>query len=226
MPKFICSFFPESLSDIEKADLSVFSAVDMIEWRADAMPADEILRAASLFFEKFKNFPVLFTLRTVTEGGNFDQPDLVYHYILQRILTEYTPTFVDVEALSKPEVLDKLQAFMPKLWLSYHNFHQMPDDLVSMMADLAEKKPAAVKIAVEAQHHPEVWQLLLTAEIFRESYTTPLIAIALGPLGRISRLIERSPWTFVSLDGEAPRYGQFTLSETKQMLRVLNDEKE
>lgn len=219
MPKFISSFFPSKISDIEKADLSVFSAVDMVEWRADALPADQIMEAAPVFFEKFKDIPVLFTLRTVEEGGNFDQPELIYTYILRRILSEFTPDFVDVEAVSKPAVLEELTEFMPKLWLSYHNFQGIPEDIVTLLADLAEKGPAALKIAVVPKSQSEVWQLLQTAEIFREAYSLPLIAIAMGKMGRISRLVD-SPWTFVAL-GYPPLFGQFTLSDCKRILDIL-----
>ncbi|GAB2024677.1 type I 3-dehydroquinate dehydratase [Lactovum odontotermitis] len=219
MPKFISSFFPSKISDIERADLSVFSAVDMVEWRADALPPEQIMKAAPIFFEKFKDIPVLFTLRTVEEGGNFDQPELIYTYILRRILSEFTPDFVDVEAVSKPAVLEELTEFMPKLWLSYHNFQEIPENLVTMIADLAENKPAAVKVAVLPKTKAELWQLLQTAEIFRESFETPLIAIAMGKMGRISRLVD-SPWTFVAL-GHPPLFGQFTLSDCKQILDIL-----
>jgi 3-dehydroquinate dehydratase-1 len=220
MPKFISSFFPSSLSEIEKADLSAFSGTDMIEWRADAMPADEVLAAAPIFFEKFKDFQILFTLRTVEEGGSFNQSEFDYNRILKQILTEFSPTFVDVEALSKPAVLENLKEFMPILWLSYHNFKEMPKNLAVMMAELAGKKPAAAKIAVTPHDMSEVWELLYNAARFRKSDPTPLIAIAMGQMGRISRLTCDSPWTFVSA-GNQSKYGQFTLSEARQLVKML-----
>ncbi|GAB2027580.1 type I 3-dehydroquinate dehydratase [Lactovum odontotermitis] len=222
MTKFISSFFPSNLNDIEKADLSVFSAVDMVEWRADALPADQILKAAPIFFEKFKDIPVLFTLRTVEEGGSFDQPELIYTYILRRILSEFTPDFVDVEAVSKPAVLEELTEFMPKLWLSYHNFQETPENLITMLADLAEKKPAAVKVAILPKVSADVWQLLQIAEVFRESHKTPLVVIAMGKMGRMSRLIDSAPWTFAAA-GHQPVCGQLTLSDTKRILEILAD---
>ncbi|MDR0299436.1 MAG: type I 3-dehydroquinate dehydratase [Streptococcaceae bacterium] len=219
--KIIVPFCPRNEAEIDNVDLAKFQAADMIEWRADFLPADKILFMAEKVFDKFKNWPVLFTLRSTEEGGNFDQPELIYSYILRRMLNEFDPAYVDVEAYTKPEVVEELAEFKKKMVFSYHDFKEIPENLIQILSDFADQKPDAIKLAVTAQKKSELWQLLLTAGMFRETLNIPLIVLALGELGKISRVID-NPWTFVRLEENPNRLGQFTLKETQQLLELLD----
>ncbi|MFV0556780.1 MAG: type I 3-dehydroquinate dehydratase [Lactovum sp.] len=224
MTSIIVPFCPSDLSEVESIDLTWFVGADMIEWRADFLPVDKIFEAAEIIFKKFRDWPILFTLRSQAEGGRFTQSELIYNYILKRILKEYRPNFVDVEAYSRKKSLKEFSNYLDKLVYSYHNLSEIPEDLVTIMSDFAEDKPALIKVAVQPQTKAEVWQLMQTAGIFRESFKTPLLMIALGKLGRISRVME-SPLTFASGVGhQAENQGQLSITKTKMLIDTLNED--
>ncbi len=80
-----------------------------------------------------------------------------------------------------------------------------------------------VKVAIMAQRECDVLDLLQITRDFTMEYGPKFIGIAMGELGKISRVaggLTGSVWTFVALDkeeGSAP--GQLTLP---QMLDVLD----
>lgn len=68
--KIVVPIMLTELAELEKVSVSDYRTADIVEWRADFLSADEILEMAPKFFEKFKESKILFTLRTVREGGN------------------------------------------------------------------------------------------------------------------------------------------------------------
>ena len=77
------------------------------------MSADEILEMAPKFFEKFKESKILFTLRTVREGGNIQVSEKKYLQILKEILT-YNPAYIDVEFFTHGPSFAALKDFRDK----------------------------------------------------------------------------------------------------------------
>lgn len=218
--KIIVPFCPTSELDIENVDLSLFEGADIIEWRADFITPDKIILVAENFFKKFAQWPILFTLRTSQEGGNFEFSKSVYVSILRHILIDFHPAFVDVEAYSKPFMMEELADFKDKLVYSYHNFQNIPDNLEMILTFFAEQNPSVIKLALTARSKFEVWDALLRASLFREKYEIPLIMIIMGEFGKISRLVD-SPWTFARLEPVKNELGQYTVAEIKKILELL-----
>ena len=94
--KIVVPIMLTELAELEKVSVSDYRTADIVEWRADFLSADEILEMAPKFFEKFKESKILFTLRTVREGGNIQVSEKKYLQILKEILT-YNPAYIDVE---------------------------------------------------------------------------------------------------------------------------------
>ena len=70
--KLVVSVMPKSLEEAQAIDANRYVDADIIEWRADFLPKDEILQVAPAIFEKFAGREILFTLRTRSEGGEID----------------------------------------------------------------------------------------------------------------------------------------------------------
>ena len=51
--KIVVPIMPRSLADVESLDLDRLADADIIEWRADFLPKEEILKVAPAVFEKF-----------------------------------------------------------------------------------------------------------------------------------------------------------------------------
>lgn len=84
--KIVVPVMPRSLEEAQEIDLSKFDSVDIIEWRADALPKDDIINVAPAIFEKFAGHEIIFTLRTTREGGNIVLSDAEYVELIRKLI--------------------------------------------------------------------------------------------------------------------------------------------
>ena len=211
-------------SALESISVSDYAAADIIEWRADFLPEEKILSLAPKVFEKFKNFKILFTIRTVKEGGNLQVSEKKYIYFLQEIL-KFNPDFIDIEYFSHGQALYALSDFREKIVLSYHNFDEMPDDLTIRLIKMHKEKIAFVKAAVMPERECDVLDLLQITRDLNLEYGKKFITMAMGDLGRITRIsgyLTGSCWTFASVNN-ASAPGQISLTDTVKILEVLEN---
>lgn len=220
--KIVVPIMLTELAELEKVSVSDYRTADIVEWRADFLSADEILEMAPKFFEKFKESKILFTLRTVREGGNIQVSEKKYLQILQEILT-YNPAYIDVEFFTHGPSFAALKDFRDKMVLSYHNFDEVPSDLTNRLIKMHEEGTAFVKVAVMPERECDVLDLLQITRDMTLEYGEHFISMAMGDLGRLSRIscyLTGSCWTFASLDNSSAP-GQISLKETEYILDIL-----
>ena len=220
--KIVVPIMLTELAELEKVSVSDYRTADIVEWRADFLSADEILEMAPKFFEKFKESKILFTLRTVREGGNIQVSEKKYLQILQEILT-YNPAYIDVEFFTHGPSFAALKDFRDKMVLSYHNFDEVPTDLTNRLIKMHEEGTAFVKVAVMPERECDVLDLLQITRDMTLEYGEHFISMAMGDLGRLSRIsgyLTGSCWTFASLDNSSAP-GQISLKETEYILDIL-----
>ncbi|AIS04190.1 type I 3-dehydroquinate dehydratase [Lactococcus lactis] len=220
--KIVVPIMLTELAELEKVSVSDYQTADIVEWRADFLSADEILEMAPKFFEKFKESKILFTLRTVREGGNIQVSEKKYLQILQEILT-YNPAYIDVEFFTHGPSFAALKDFRDKMVLSYHNFDEVPTDLTNRLIKMHEEGTAFVKVAVMPERECDVLDLLQITRDMTLEYGDHFISMAMGDLGRLSRIsgyLTGSCWTFASLENSSAP-GQISLKETEYILDIL-----
>lgn len=220
--KIVVPIMLTELAELEKVSVSDYQTADIVEWRADFLSADEILQMAPKFFEKFKESKILFTLRTVREGGNIQVSEKKYLQILQEILT-YNPAYIDVEFFTHGPSFAALKDFRDKMVLSYHNFDEVPTDLTNRLIKMHEEGTAFVKVAVMPERECDVLDLLQITRDMTLEYGDHFISMAMGDLGRLSRIsgyLTGSCWTFASLENSSAP-GQISLKETEYILDIL-----
>lgn len=220
--KIVVPIMLTELAELEKVSVSDYRTADIVEWRADFLSADEILEMAPKFFEKFKESKILFTLRTVREGGNIQVSEKKYLQILKEILT-YNPAYIDVEFFTHGPSFAALKDFRDKMVLSYHNFDEVPSDLTNRLIKMHEEGTAFVKVAVMPERECDVLDLLQITRDMTLEYGEHFISMAMGDLGRLSRIsgyLTGSCWTFASLDNSSAP-GQISLKETEYILDIL-----
>ncbi len=220
--KIVVPIMLTELAELEKVSVSDYRTADIVEWRADFLSADEILEIAPKFFEKFKESKILFTLRTVREGGNIQVSEKKYLQILQEILT-YNPAYIDVEFFTHGPSFAALKDFRDKMVLSYHNFDEVPSDLTNRLIKMHEEGTAFVKVAVMPERECDVLDLLQITRDMTLEYGDHFISMAMGDLGRLSRIsgyLTGSCWTFASLENSSAP-GQISLKETEYILDIL-----
>lgn len=175
-------------------------APDLIEWRVDhfdeahrpeaVMDALERLRAA------VGPLPLLFTCRRRSEGGRQTVAPAVREALLHRAVASGRIDLADAELSNMPAMTDRLAAACRRagvgLILSYHDFERTPpaDRIAAVLAEARERGAVIAKIAVTAHCPKDVLALLDAAcEARRGPMAIPVIAIAMGVAGAISRII-------------------------------------
>lgn len=223
--KIVVPVMPRSIEDVANIDLDRLAGADLIEWRADFLPKEEILTVAPAVFEKFVGREVIFTLRTSREGGQIELTNEEYIHLLKEIASLYQPEFIDFGYYSHKEVFDQMLEF-PNLVLSYHNFEETPEKYMEIMSELTSLSPAVVKMAVMAETEQDVLDVMNYTRGFKtlnaeQSYATMSMG-ALGKLSRVAGMLTGSCWTFASLD-EVSAPGHMSLANVQKILTVLEE---
>ncbi|WP_444812093.1 type I 3-dehydroquinate dehydratase [Streptococcus canis] len=221
--RIVAPVMPRNFDEAQAIDVSKYEDVNLIEWRADFLPKEDIVSVAPAIFEKFAGREIIFTLRTDQEGGHITLSDQEYVDLIKEINAIYNPDYIDFEYFSHKTVFHEMLDF-PNLVLSYHNFEETPENLMEAFSEMTKLAPRVVKIAVMPQSKQDVLDLMNYTRGFKTLNPEQEFAtMSMGKLGRLSRLagdVVGSSWTFVSLD-QASALGQITLSDMKRVIEVL-----
>ena len=224
--KLVVSVMPKSLEEAQAIDANRYVDADIIEWRADFLPKDEILQVAPAIFEKFAGRELLFTLRTRAEGGEIDLSAQEYVQVIKDVTQLYQPEYVDFEYFRNKDVFDQMLDF-PNLVLSYHNFQETPENMMEILSELTSLNPKVVKVSVMAHTEQDVLDLMNFTRGFKTlNPEQEYVTISMGKVGKVSRItsdVTGSSWSFASLDvASAP--GQISLSNMKKIREILNED--
>jgi 3-dehydroquinate dehydratase/shikimate dehydrogenase len=166
---------------------------DVIELRLDSLPPDA-WDLKALLSERPR--PVIVTCRAASEGGLYRGPEPARHAVLQQAI-DLGASYVDVE-LSCVGALRR--AAGTKLIVSVHNLQETPPDLPRLHHDLLAAGADIVKIATTARSLTDnlrIFELLVSAH-------APTIALCMGELGRISRILGRKFGAVLTYGALAP----------------------
>ena len=224
--KLVVSVMPKSLEEAQAIDANRYVDADIIEWRADFLPKDEILQVAPAIFEKFAGRELLFTLRTRAEGGEIDLSAQEYVQVIKDVTQLYQPEYLDFEYFGNKDVFDQMLDF-PNLVLSYHNFQETPENMMEILSELTSLNPKVVKVSVMAHTEQDVLDLMNFTRGFKTlNPEQEYVTISMGKVGKVSRItsdVTGSSWSFASLDvASAP--GQISLSNMKKIREILNED--
>lgn len=205
----------ESLADLTveafpRAFEDALTRADLVELRLDRLPAGILVEVSPQHRAR-----VLATCRAAWEGGAWTGPEDARMGTLAAAL-DAGVAFVDVEWRAEGRTA-LLATARDRVVLSMHDFEQVPADLDRQVAAMAAERPAVVKIAVHARRLGDV---LRCREAGRAAGETPVVLIAMGPRGVVSRVMAGhfgSCWTYAG-NGVAP--GQVPASVLRQVYRV------
>jgi 3-dehydroquinate dehydratase / shikimate dehydrogenase len=191
---------------------------DLVEVRADYIRDLDLPR---LFARK--PCPVLFTLRSAQEGGEYRGAE---RSRLEAIV-EAGRAGADLVDIEFSAFWKAIFGSLPRhtIVLSYHNFEAMPDDLESMVDRMAETGAGVLKIAVRARNLMDSARILRLLDSATEKRLN-LCALAMGTPGVPTRVLgpRHGSWTtFASLPGgDATADGQLPADELIDLYRVRN----
>jgi 3-dehydroquinate dehydratase-1 len=207
---------------------------DLLEWRVDFFEAiadpGEVLAAAAALRRAAGGVPILFTRRAQWEGGQpipIDEPRVLALY--EAVAASGCVDLVDFEMSNAAEDVARVRTVTRRhgipLVLSFHDFQRTPSaaDLAARFAQAQRLGADVAKVAVMPQSMQDVHALLGATLQASKELPIPVISMAMGGLGAVSRLcggVFGSALTFaVGASASAP--GQIAIEDVRAALSVL-----
>jgi 3-dehydroquinate dehydratase/shikimate dehydrogenase len=167
--------------------------------------------------------PMLYACHPVSEGGRWDDADTKGRRMLLQEAVKRGFDYVDVEYRSGLLNVAAEKAGRG-LIVSHHDLVGTPADLDGLYAGMAEMGADVVKIAVTPRSIADVGRLVVFAKDRARASGPPLVPIALGPLGALTRILGGrwgAPFTYASaLAGREAGPGQVPARELADLYRV------
>lgn len=206
---------------------------DLVELRIDFY---ENIRQFDKVLNLLKNLrqviqqPIIFTYRSLKEGGQIQLNDSEYIELIQRVCENGNIDIVDVEAMSGHSLVMQLINIAHqnhvKVILSNHDFKQTPSiqemrERIEMMEILGGD---ILKLAVMPQVKKDVIDVIsLTAEM-SEKVNKPLVTMSMDHLGVVTRIcgeLTGSSITFASVN-QASAPGQIGVEDMNMILETIH----
>ena len=173
---------------------------DVLEWRVDFFAAlgdtAHVIDTARAMRERAGPVPVMFTRRSSMEGGEkieLAEPEVVQLYL--DVCASRLVDLIDYETANDGENFSRLRAASREHGIaligSYHNFEATPEAAaLGAKFALAHRLGADIaKVAVMPKGPPDVLTLLGATYEASQSLPIPLISMAMGPYGSLSRMV-------------------------------------
>lgn len=234
MPKICVPIVDETLEKIiETAWKIKFSAADLVEWRADFFEDVndfEKIKDVLKHLRDILEMPILFTLRTVTDGGKTDIDIKDYVKINSEVSSLQMADIIDIELSSGSKNVNKIVELARKndvktIVSNHRKDTPTTDEIVEILKTMQDFNPDMVKIALSPKSNKDVIALLSAMDEMTENFAKiPIIAISMTNIGVITRVSQEmftSSITFASMEKcSAP--GQIVVDDMKTVLRILN----
>ena len=209
-------------------------APDLIEWRADffagVAATDDVLALLGEIRATAQGIPLIFTLRSPGEGGeSVALDDAGVTQLCVDVCGSGLAALIDVEMRAPGDRVESVRAAAQsnatRLVLSYHDFAATPDrEALQDRFCRAESLGADIaKVAVMPRDLGDVLTLLEATVEASQTIRIPLISIAMGPIGALTRVLGwyfGSAVTFAS-GAEESAPGQLTVKAMREVLQVL-----
>lgn len=213
---------------------------DVIEWRADYfMYVNDIsfMRKAAYFIRyAIEDKPLIFTFRTLDEGGGQDI-EIPYYFELNRYMVHTgLVDIIDLELAklvdNETDVVQYAKKNNVKVLLSAHDFEQTPSqsELTETIFDMRHMGADLCKMAVMPHTMSDVLDILSSANhIQEEREEISFVLVGMGEIGRLTRLTGElfgSVLTFASSGKYESAPGQMKIPELRQGLDIIGKKNE
>lgn len=236
LPKICVPIMGEDYDTLcREAEAAKKAGADLVEWRADfyrdILQVDAVKEALYSIENILGRIPLIFTVRTKEEGGNLNLSINDYIELLKRAADTKKPDLIDVEFFRDTKEMTVLTEEIHKrqclVIASSHDFVKTDKKEVLQERFLQMDKSGAdiLKMAVMPKEFEDVASIMqATAEVAKSCIDKPLISMAMGSIGSISRIAGEnfgSSITFGCL-GKASAPGQFPIEELRTMMEALH----
>ena len=201
---------------------------DLFEWRVDHYfgSFSEALRALR---DGLSHAPLLVTVRTKAEGGKSELPPEAYEAFLSGLLDQGGFQLLDIELSCGEErvrrLIEKCREKSVRVVLSRHCFAHTPaeDEIVRTLVRMKELGADLPKMAVMPKTSQDVLTLL-SATLRASQMIGPVITMAMGDLGKLSRVSGQAFGSCVTFAAgqEASAPGQIGAEDLRAILEDLS----
>lgn len=207
---------------------------DMIEFRADHYSRILDVDAARTILGKVRKIcrkPIIFTFRRKEEGGKREASLEYYKKLLLIVAQNWYADLIDVEAAAiweEPEFINRLKDFGAYIIISHHDFSKTPsqEEIIQNFFTMQDLGADIVKAAYMPNNKKDVLNLISATENITSAYEAcPVVAISMGHLGMITRLLGEfieSAITFAAITkSSAP--GQINIDSLQEVLDIIHN---
>ena len=217
---------------LEEAEEILNAPCDIVEFRADfyenVKDADKTCELLGRLKQILSGKVLLFTIRTKKEGGNLDISYNEYSRILRAVAESRLAELIDVECYMDKEVpylISDIQACGIRVVGSNHDFYKTDsrEELCARLQYISDTGADMPKLAVMPNVRQDVVNLLTATYDMSLKLGKPVITMAMGKLGTISRISGAtfgSAVTFGSVR-KASAPGQISATELKNILDIV-----
>lgn len=205
--------------------------MDLMEWRVDwfegVRDLSEVREVLSALRSLLGDTPLLFTFRSLEEGGACALDGAAYTALNQAAADTGMTDLIDVElfrtGVSVPGLIDYIHAAGAKVIVSSHDFEKTPpkSEILCRLRQMQDLGADIPKIAVMPRSRRDVLTLLAATEEMASDYADrPIITMSMSGTGSISRIACEafgSCLTFGS-GSAASAPGQIEAEELRRML--------
>ena len=235
IPKICVSLLGKSVGELkQKAEMLKDAGVDLAEWRVDWFDdwshPSKVLEALNELRSALGELPLLVTFRTKKEGGEAEITGEQYKKLYETVVTSGYADLIDLELFFESSaILDLISLaknYGVKTVLSNHDFERTPEkeELIRRLKNMELLGADIAKIAVMPQSAGDVALVLGATAAASNELSCPIITMAMGELGVISRMAGQvfgSAVTFAAL-GTVSAPGQVPLEKLKEVLELVD----
>lgn len=208
--------------------------IDIIEWRADFFDDLYTLEENHKILSEIASRTdksIIFTIRTIDEGGNVLIETQKYKEILLDVVEDCNVDIVDVQYMMgsaiTEEIVEKAHKNNTLIIGSYHDFAKTPDDkfIYDTLKGMYHAEMDISKMALMPNEKMDVLRVLEQTQAINDDISDiKTVTMTMGELGTISRIIGGqfgSVMTFgAAAEVSAP--GQINASKLKNLMEELN----
>lgn len=208
----------------------------VVEWRVDfyedVFQIPKVLETLKGLRAALGETPILFTFRTLKEGGEKEISMEDYTALNKAVAQSGDADAIDVEIFSGDQVvlenIANIHAAGKVVVGSNHDFHKTPSqaDLIYRLRKMQDMGADIPKIAVMPQNKADVLTLLAaTEEMYRCYADRPIITMSMSATGVISRLcgeVFGSSMTFGAV-GQVSAPGQISVEQLNTATEIIHN---
>ncbi|MCS4230925.1 3-dehydroquinate dehydratase [Stenotrophomonas maltophilia] len=214
--------------------IAASASTDIAEWRIDyldiATDGTALLALGKRIEQALAGKPLIVTFRTQAEGGSKAISDADYGALYSTLLRGGFVQMLDVEMFRDRQVVQSLvdaaHGAGAKVVMSSHDFHGTPprEEIVARLLRQQAMGADVLKIAVMPRDAGDVLALLDATWQVRQQSDRPLLTMAMGGTGVVSRLAGETfgqAMTF-GMIGTPSAPGQVEVEQLQSVLQVIH----